>query len=97
METKQMAATVSSLVHHWFVDRGINVRYRPGVASALSPIGAPHSDLDSRLSWLLAQVRPVVSRCLEHVDRETLGEILGLADNELLPVVTPIVTHGADG
>lgn len=71
-----MAAAAEAIVHRWFSDRGCVVRYRPGLAGALPPIGAGHSDLDTWLRWLLQAVRPTVQRCLLYVPRETIEEIL---------------------
>jgi len=86
------------MVYRWFVDRGCHVRYRPSVGGEIGQIGAHRSDVDRRLAWLLAQVRPVVQTCLEHVDRELLEDILfgpsshelvRHADGELGPMVHP--------
>jgi hypothetical protein len=71
-----VGATAASLVHDWFSRRGCSVRYRPGLAVALPPIGATHSDLDTWLAWLLKAVRPTVQKCLLHVTRETIEDIL---------------------
>jgi hypothetical protein len=71
-----VAATAAALVHDWFGRRGCTVRYRPGLAASLPPIGATHSDLDTWLAWLLKAVRPTVQKCLLHVPRETVEDIL---------------------
>jgi len=64
------------MVYRWFVDRGCSVRYRPVLGGEIGQVGAHRSDMDRRLAWLLATVRPVVIRCLEHVGREQIEEIL---------------------
>jgi hypothetical protein len=71
-----MATTAAAVVYDWFSRRGCDVRYRPGLAAALPPIGASHSDLDTWLTWLLKAVRPTVQKCLLYVPRETIEEIL---------------------
>lgn len=71
-----MEATYASIVHRWFMDRGVHVRYRPGMDVEVGQIGAHRSDLDSKLAWLLAQVRPVIHWCLQYVDRDVLEDIL---------------------
>jgi hypothetical protein len=68
--------TAAALVHDWFSRRGCSVRYRPGLAHTLPPIGATHSDLDTWLAWLLKGVRPTVQKCLLYVPRETIEDIL---------------------
>ena len=73
---EDVAKTAAAVVHDWFRNRGCAVRYRPGLAGPLPPIGASHSDLDSWLAWMLTQVRPGVQRWLPYVPRETIEEIL---------------------
>jgi hypothetical protein len=75
-EADDVARTSAAVVHDWFINRGAVVRYRPGLAGPLGPVGAPHSDLDTWLTWLLQAVRPVVHKCLLYVPRETVEEIL---------------------
>jgi hypothetical protein len=66
------AASIASLVAAWFGDRGIGVRYRPGVACALAPIGADPTDDIRTLKWLRAAVAPALARLLERYTRDAL-------------------------
>jgi hypothetical protein len=60
-------------LRHWFT---IGSAVVAALSASLPPIGATHSDLDTWLAWLLKAVRPTVQKCLLHVPRETVEDIL---------------------
>lgn len=63
---------VASSVHHWFGSRGVDVRYRPGLAAPLEAIPADPVDDLRTLNWLRAAVVPALSRLEERYPRADL-------------------------
>jgi len=67
---------IPGMVSAFFGRHGVGVRYRPGVASALTPPGAVSTDAQKRLAWLYKQVVPTLEWLEEWYDRTELIELL---------------------
>lgn len=87
---------IEALVFSWWAARGIHPRYRPAGARALGPIPARTSELDTRLRWLLHQVRPVIWKVIPYVGRELVDDLLFSGWEEESGTVTRAVTHGPE-
>lgn len=67
---------IAACVHDWFRNRGVDVRYRPGLAVALAAPPADPVDDIRALKWLQSQVIGTLRRLQERYPRADLIRFL---------------------
>lgn len=67
---------VEASVHRWFRDRGVDVRYRPGLAYGFEAIAHDPVDDIRALKWLQSQVVGTLKRLGERYPRADLVAFL---------------------
>jgi hypothetical protein len=69
---QEPATEIPAMVAAWFGDRGVDVRYRPGMAHSFEAIPASPVDDLRTLAWLRAAASPALARLGERYTREAL-------------------------
>lgn len=69
---KEPAVEIPAMVAAWFGDRGVDVRYRPGMAHTFETLPAGPVDDIRTLAWLRAVAAPALERLGERYTRDAL-------------------------